>query len=154
MNHSTRFRKCYHRRLARATGKILLSRAAKGVESQTRSGRNVVHCTPLVQPTNQPTNHLSFSICHASTEEKDNFITQQCSRLSDGIEKINEASLQIDQLSIVVEEQRKNVVEAAKRCEQMLVGIETCRLNSLVSLLPASPHDLACVPPPPSLMHI
>ncbi|XP_058811885.1 dynein axonemal heavy chain 10 isoform X1 [Topomyia yanbarensis] len=58
-------------------------------------------------------------------EEKDNFIMQQCSRLSDGIEKINEASLQIDQLSIIVEEQRKNVVEAALRCEQMLVGIET-----------------------------
>lgn len=52
---------------------------------------------------------------------------QQCSRLSDGIEKINEASLQIDQLSIIVEEQRKNVVEAAQRCEQMLGGIETCR---------------------------
>lgn len=55
---------------------------------------------------------------------------QQCSRLSDGIEKINEASLQIDQLSILVEEQRKNVVEAAQRCEQMLVGIESCRLTN------------------------
>ncbi|XP_052562272.1 dynein axonemal heavy chain 10 isoform X4 [Culex pipiens pallens] len=31
----------------------------------------------------------------------------------------------IDQLSILVEEQRKNVVEAAQRCEQMLVGIES-----------------------------
>lgn len=55
---------------------------------------------------------------------------QQCSRLSDGIEKINEASLQIDQLSLIVEEQRKNVVEAAQRCEQMLVGIESCRLTN------------------------
>ncbi|XP_062558011.1 dynein axonemal heavy chain 10 isoform X2 [Armigeres subalbatus] len=73
-----------------------------------------------------PKHYLDFINTYLKLiEEKDNFIMQQCSRLSDGIEKINEASLQIDQLSIVVEEQRKNVVEAAKRCEQMLVGIET-----------------------------
>ncbi|XP_055618804.1 dynein axonemal heavy chain 10 isoform X2 [Toxorhynchites rutilus septentrionalis] len=73
-----------------------------------------------------PKHYLDFINTYLKLiEEKDNFIMQQCSRLSDGIEKINEASLQIDQLSIIVEEQRKNVVEAALRCEQMLDGIET-----------------------------
>uniref|UniRef100_A0A8W7PMI7 AAA+ ATPase domain-containing protein n=1 Tax=Anopheles coluzzii TaxID=1518534 RepID=A0A8W7PMI7_ANOCL len=71
-------------------------------------------------------------------EEKDNFIMQQCSRLSDGIEKINEASLQIDQLSIIVEEQRKNVIEAADRCESMLAGIETSTEKANVKKLEAS----------------
>ncbi|XP_058060896.1 dynein axonemal heavy chain 10 [Anopheles bellator] len=71
-------------------------------------------------------------------EEKDNFIMQQCARLSDGIKKINEASHQIDELSIIVEEQRKNVIEAAERCESMLAGIETSTEKANIKKLEAS----------------
>ncbi|ETN61879.1 dynein heavy chain 10, axonemal [Anopheles darlingi] len=71
-------------------------------------------------------------------EEKDNFIMQQCARLSDGIKKINEASHQIDELSIIVEEQRKNVIEAAERCGSMLVGIETSTEKANIKKLEAS----------------
>jgi hypothetical protein len=69
---------------------------------------------------------LSLSLCVCFADEKDDFIAKQCARLSDGIQKINEASQQIDQLSLIVEEQRKNVVAAAEKCETMLVGIESC----------------------------
>ncbi|XP_050088792.1 dynein axonemal heavy chain 10 [Anopheles aquasalis] len=71
-------------------------------------------------------------------EEKDNFIMQQCARLSDGIKKINEASHQIDELSIIVEEQRKNVIEAAERCGSMLAGIETSTEKANIKKLEAS----------------
>uniref|UniRef100_A0A182IR22 AAA+ ATPase domain-containing protein n=1 Tax=Anopheles atroparvus TaxID=41427 RepID=A0A182IR22_ANOAO len=86
-----------------------------------------------------PKHYLDFINTYLKLiEEKDNFIMQQCSRLSDGIEKINEASLQIDQLSIIVEEQRKNVIEAADRCESMLGGIETSTEKANVKKLEAS----------------
>uniref|UniRef100_A0A182TQL6 AAA+ ATPase domain-containing protein n=1 Tax=Anopheles melas TaxID=34690 RepID=A0A182TQL6_9DIPT len=86
-----------------------------------------------------PKHYLDFINTYLKLiEEKDNFIMQQCSRLSDGIEKINEASLQIDQLSIIVEEQRKNVIEAADRCESMLAGIETSTEKANVKKLEAS----------------
>uniref|UniRef100_A0A182NRZ8 AAA+ ATPase domain-containing protein n=1 Tax=Anopheles dirus TaxID=7168 RepID=A0A182NRZ8_9DIPT len=86
-----------------------------------------------------PKHYLDFINTYLKLiEEKDNFIMQQCARLSDGIEKINEASLQIDQLSIIVEEQRKNVIEAADRCESMLAGIETSTEKANVKKLEAS----------------
>lgn len=51
---------------------------------------------------------------------------KQCSRLADGIAKIDEASVEIDKLSITVAEQRVKVIAAAAECETMLVGIEKC----------------------------
>lgn len=60
-------------------------------------------------------------------DERDDFITAQCNRLGEGIGKIDEAAEQIDQLSIMVEEQRKNVLSAAENCETMLVGIQECK---------------------------
>ncbi|KAH8250122.1 hypothetical protein KR026_005577 [Drosophila bipectinata] len=57
-------------------------------------------------------------------EEKAKFITQQRSRLGEGIKKIEEASVQIDELRIIVTEQKKNVAVASEECEAMLVTIE------------------------------
>lgn len=61
-------------------------------------------------------------------EERHAFIAKQCLRLSDGIKKIDDASVQIDVLRVQVEEQRKNVLIAATKCEKMLQGIEQCKL--------------------------
>lgn len=54
---------------------------------------------------------------------------KQCSRLADGIAKIDEASVEIDKLSITVAEQRVKVIAAAAECETMLVGIEKCKFS-------------------------
>ncbi|EDV92648.1 GH18884 [Drosophila grimshawi] len=58
-------------------------------------------------------------------EEKHKHITQQRERLGEGIKKIEEASVQIDELRIIVTEQKKNVAIASEECEAMLVTIET-----------------------------
>lgn len=59
--------------------------------------------------------------------EKNKFITGQCNRLAEGIAKIDEAAVQIDALSQMVEVQRVNVLAAAQMCETMLVGIQSCK---------------------------
>jgi P-loop containing dynein motor region D4 len=69
-------------------------------------------------------------------EETDVFIDNQCLRLANGIQKIDEASVQIDELSLIVEEQRKNVLEAAQKCEVMLVGIEQCKYSLKITRIP------------------
>ncbi|XP_064550918.1 dynein axonemal heavy chain 10 [Drosophila montana] len=58
-------------------------------------------------------------------EEKHKHIMQQRERLGEGIKKIEEASVQIDELRIIVTEQKKNVAIAAAECEAMLVTIES-----------------------------
>ncbi|SPP80284.1 dynein heavy chain 10, axonemal [Drosophila guanche] len=63
-------------------------------------------------------------------EEKHLFITQQRQRLGEGIKKIEEASLQIDELRIIVTEQKKNVAVAAEECESMLVTIEASTVKA------------------------
>lgn len=60
-------------------------------------------------------------------EEKNAFISAQCNRLAEGIAKIDEAAEQIEQLSQLVEVQRVQVLKAAENCEEMLVGIESCK---------------------------
>lgn len=45
--------------------------------------------------------------------------------MAEGIAKINEAATEIDALSLLVEEQKKNVLISAEKCESMLVGIQT-----------------------------
>lgn len=72
---------------------------------------------------------VNFLLFHFDAlEERHAFIAKQCLRLSDGIRKIDDASLQIDVLRVQVEEQRKNVLIAATKCEKMLQGIEQCML--------------------------
>ncbi|KAH8257767.1 hypothetical protein KR038_000855 [Drosophila bunnanda] len=63
-------------------------------------------------------------------EEKAKFITQQRSRLGEGIKKIEEASVQIDDLRIIVTEQKKNVAVASEECEAMLVTIESSTVKA------------------------
>lgn len=50
----------------------------------------------------------------------------QCERLEVGLRKIDEASVQIEQLRIIVTDQRVEVVAAAEKCEQMLFEIGKC----------------------------
>lgn len=71
---------------------------------------------------------LSSFFFTSCLEERHTFIAKQCLRLSDGIKKIDDASVQIDVLRVQVEEQRKNVLIAATKCEKMLQGIEQCML--------------------------
>ncbi|KAL7729890.1 hypothetical protein ACLKA6_014739 [Drosophila palustris] len=63
-------------------------------------------------------------------EEKSKHITQQRERLGEGIKKIEEASVQIDELRIIVTEQKKNVAIASEECEAMLVTIESSTLKA------------------------
>lgn len=72
--------------------------------------------------------YLFIFFSFAIVEERHAFIAKQCLRLSDGIKKIDDASVQIDVLRVQVEEQRKNVLIAATKCEKMLQGIEQCML--------------------------
>ncbi|KAH8382819.1 hypothetical protein KR009_005420 [Drosophila setifemur] len=71
-------------------------------------------------------------------EEKARFITQQRSRLGEGIKKIEEASVQIDELRIIVTEQKKNVAVASEECEAMLVTIESSTQKANTKKLEAS----------------
>ncbi|KAH8295402.1 hypothetical protein KR018_010894 [Drosophila ironensis] len=71
-------------------------------------------------------------------EEKAKFITQQRSRLGEGIKKIEEASVQIDELRIIVTEQKKNVAVASEECEAMLVTIEASTQKANVKKAEAS----------------
>ena len=62
--------------------------------------------------------------------EKDALIQRQIVRLSNGIQKINEASAQIDVLSLEVEEQKDKVSVSAKKCDDVLATIQSCELQS------------------------
>lgn len=62
-------------------------------------------------------------------EEKNTFIAGQCNRLAEGIAKIDEAAEEIELLRVTVEEQRINVLAAAENCEQMLEGIQSCKIT-------------------------
>lgn len=67
-------------------------------------------------------------------EEKNAFILGQCNRLAEGIAKIDEAAVEIEILSALVEKQRTQVLKSAKNCEEMLVGIESCTSKILFTL--------------------
>uniref|UniRef100_A0A336KTI1 CSON011058 protein n=1 Tax=Culicoides sonorensis TaxID=179676 RepID=A0A336KTI1_CULSO len=66
-------------------------------------------------------------------DERHAFIAIQCLHLSDGIKKIDDASVQIDVLRIEVEAQRKDVLIAATECEKMLQGIEQCMTTEITN---------------------
>ncbi|KAH8417458.1 hypothetical protein KR222_000260 [Zaprionus bogoriensis] len=70
--------------------------------------------------------------------EKHKHITQQRERLGEGIKKIEEASVQIDELRIIVTEQKKNVAVASEECEAMLVTIETSTQKANIKKAEAS----------------
>lgn len=63
-------------------------------------------------------------------EEKNTFIAGQCNRLAEGIAKIDEAAEEIELLSLTVADQRVNVIAAALNCEEMLVGIQSCKFQT------------------------
>lgn len=64
--------------------------------------------------------------------EKDALIQRQIVRLSDGIQKINEASAQIDVLSLEVEGQKDKVLISAKKCDDVLANIQTCEFSIIL----------------------
>uniref|UniRef100_A0A1I8PAD1 Dynein-1, subspecies f n=1 Tax=Stomoxys calcitrans TaxID=35570 RepID=A0A1I8PAD1_STOCA len=57
-------------------------------------------------------------------EEKHGFITVQSNRLKEGVKKIDEASKQIDELRIIVTEQKRKVGIASEECQRMLEEID------------------------------
>ncbi|XP_017847923.1 dynein heavy chain 10, axonemal [Drosophila busckii] len=72
-----------------------------------------------------PKHYLDYiNIYLGLLEEKFKLITMQRERLGEGIKKIEEASVQIDELRLIVTEQKKNVAIASEECEAMLVTIE------------------------------
>uniref|UniRef100_A0A1A9ZFQ2 AAA+ ATPase domain-containing protein n=1 Tax=Glossina pallidipes TaxID=7398 RepID=A0A1A9ZFQ2_GLOPL len=71
-------------------------------------------------------------------DEKNTFITMQRDRLKEGLHKIDEASKQIDELRIIVTEQKHNVAVAAEECEQMLVEIEDATVKANIKKTEAS----------------
>ncbi|XP_037820573.1 dynein heavy chain 10, axonemal isoform X1 [Lucilia sericata] len=71
-------------------------------------------------------------------EEKNTFISTQRDRLKEGIHKIDEASKQIDELRIIVTEQKHNVARASEECEQMLVEIEDATTKANIKKTEAS----------------
>lgn len=75
----------------------------------------------IYQSVTKPTNKIPFQI----PEEKNSFITMQCDRLQGGISKIDEASEQIDQLRVIVSQQKAKVAAASEKCHAMLVSIDS-----------------------------
>ncbi|KAM7359342.1 dynein heavy chain at 89D isoform 2-T2 [Cochliomyia hominivorax] len=71
-------------------------------------------------------------------EEKNIFITMQRDRLKEGIYKIDEAAKQIDELRIIVTEQKHNVTKASEECEQMLIEIESATSKANIKKTEAS----------------
>ncbi|XP_058981464.1 dynein axonemal heavy chain 10-like [Musca domestica] len=71
-------------------------------------------------------------------EEKNSFITMQRDRLHEGINKIDEASKQIDELRILVTEQKHKVGIASEECEQMLLEIEEATQKANIKKTEAS----------------
>jgi dynein heavy chain len=62
-------------------------------------------------------------------DEKDQAMTKQITRLTDGTQKISFASTQIGELRIDVEETKVKVVESAQVCEKFLKEIEECKIE-------------------------
>lgn len=64
-------------------------------------------------------------------DEKSSFITQQIARYTDGVRKIDDASAQIDLLSVEVEKTKKSATKAAEECDKVVADIENCKFNIL-----------------------
>lgn len=62
----------------------------------------------------------------------------QRNRLKEGIQKIDQAAKQIDELRIIVTEQKHNVAKSSLECEQMLVQIESATMKANTTKTAAS----------------
>ncbi|XP_017478046.1 PREDICTED: dynein heavy chain 10, axonemal [Rhagoletis zephyria] len=75
-------------------------------------------------------------------EERNNFISMQRNRLKEGISKIDDAAKQIEELRLIVSEQKANVAKASKECEAMLVDIEESTQKANVKKAEASEKSI------------
>jgi hypothetical protein len=60
-------------------------------------------------------------------DEKSSFITKQIARYTDGIRKIDDASVQIDLLRMDVEKTKLEATNAARNCDAVMSDIENCK---------------------------
>lgn len=67
-------------------------------------------------------------------DEKSSFITKQIARYTDGITKIDDASVQIDLLQGEVETTKQEATKAAKECQGVMTDIENCK-HSLLPII-------------------
>ncbi|XP_061762564.1 dynein axonemal heavy chain 10-like [Nerophis ophidion] len=71
-----------------------------------------------------PKNYLDFISTYSSLlKEKDEYILAQCKRLEGGLDKLKEASVQLDELNIKLAEQKVVLAEKSSACEIMLKEI-------------------------------
>ncbi|XP_019715984.1 dynein heavy chain 10, axonemal-like [Hippocampus comes] len=71
-----------------------------------------------------PKNYLDFINTYSSLlQEKDQYILAQCKHLEGGLDKLKEASVQLDELNIKLAEQKVVLAEKSAACETMLVEI-------------------------------
>ncbi|KAM9822155.1 dynein axonemal heavy chain 10-like isoform 2-T2 [Syngnathus typhle] len=71
-----------------------------------------------------PKNYLDFISTYARLlKEKDQYILAQCKRLEGGLDKLKEASVQLDELNIKLAEQKVVLAEKSTACEAMLIEI-------------------------------
>ncbi|XP_015274779.1 PREDICTED: dynein heavy chain 10, axonemal [Gekko japonicus] len=73
-----------------------------------------------------PKNFLDFINTYAKLlEEKNLFILAQCKRLEGGLDKLKEASIQLDELNLKLAEQKIVLAEKSAACEALLAEIAT-----------------------------
>ena len=73
-----------------------------------------------------PKNYLDFISSYTKLlRDKDKYICDQCSRLSGGLTKLNEASEQIKVLNEQLEVQKVAVTEKSAACEELLTDISS-----------------------------
>ncbi|XP_054851851.1 dynein axonemal heavy chain 10 [Eublepharis macularius] len=71
-----------------------------------------------------PKNFLDFINTYAKLlEEKNQFILAQCKRLEGGLDKLKEASIQLDELNLKLAEQKIVLAEKSAACEALLAEI-------------------------------
>ncbi|XP_077418138.1 dynein axonemal heavy chain 10-like isoform X2 [Vanacampus margaritifer] len=71
-----------------------------------------------------PKNYLDFISTYSSLlREKDQSILGQCKHLEGGLDKLKEASVQLDELNIKLAEQKVVLAEKSTACETMLIEI-------------------------------
>ncbi|XP_057687718.1 dynein axonemal heavy chain 10-like isoform X2 [Corythoichthys intestinalis] len=71
-----------------------------------------------------PKNYLDFIHAYLSLlQEKDQYILAQCKHLEGGLDKLKEATIQLDELNIKLAEQKVVLAEKSAACETMLIEI-------------------------------
>ncbi|XP_063171723.1 dynein axonemal heavy chain 10 [Candoia aspera] len=73
-----------------------------------------------------PKNYLDFINTYSKLlDEKNNFILAQCKRLEGGLDKLKEATIQLDELNLKLAEQKIVLAEKSAACEALLQEIAT-----------------------------